>query len=1093
MFQRFILLLLTYNACFPLAELPAQQPDFKLLSPEKSGIDFINLLEEDSLRNVLNYQYLYNGGGVAAGDINNDGWCDLFFTGNAVPDQLYLNNGDGTFRNISTAAGINKNNGWSTGVAMADINNDGWLDIYVCRSGKFGTERRSNQLWMNNGNLTFTESAAAYGLDDDAQSTQAAFFDFDRDGDLDMFLLNHSVKQYSNFNVQELRNERDPKAGNKLYRNDGARFTDISAEAGIIGNPINFGLGVCITDIDNNGWPDIFCTSDYQEQDFLYLNLKNGTFAQVMQYATGHTSLFSMGTDFGDINNDGFVDFVVADMLPADNHRQKLLKGPQKYDAYQLGVNYGFHHQLMRNTLQLNNANGTFSEIGQLAGVQATDWSWAPLLADFNNDGFLDLYITNGYRRDFTNMDFLKYTYNEELNKAAAEGRTLSMLDLVNQMPSVKLSNYLYYNNGDLSYTDVTEKSGMHLPTFSNGAAYADLDNDGDLDVVVNNINETASIWINQSAGGFLTVQLKGPAFNPFGLGAKVIVEGRSGKQFRELYPVRGYQSSMDYKLHFGLGREFSVNVRIEWPDGQVQEVKQVRTQTHLVVDYADQSIQSNQPAPGLPVPLLEQKVLSNLNYSYAQNIYVDYKREPLLTWTFSNPGPDMASGDMNGDGITDVYISAAKGNSGLLLWGNKDGTLLPASTPPIAGPAPHDEAAVACFDADNDGDMDLLIAYGGNETALDSSNYLPVLLLNNGKGKFTAAPQQLPDIHISASCIRPCDMDGDGDLDLFIGAALLPGKYPLSTSSFLLENKGGFFEDITDRICPALRNAGMVTDAVWDDIDDNGFPDLLITGMWMPLRIFRQFDEGMSELIDNNGFSQYSGWWNCLLPFDADGDGDLDLLAGNTGTNFSYRASLEKPVQLYAKDFDGNGTIDPILCAYMGDTLFPMVSRDDLLDQINPLKKRFVRYASYADATMETIFPNVDLQSALLFRATTFETGIFFNEGNGRYVFRPLPLAAQFSPVRCAAALDANKDGQMDLLLAGNRMDVRPEVGRMDAGQGLLLRNIGMGLFTPLPFIESGVFLPDETTAISTLHLGKEQFLLVAGILYPLTIVKPK
>ncbi len=1093
MFQRFILLGAFYLTSCSGVHLLAQQTAFQPLAPEKSGIHFMNLLEEDSLRNVLNYQYLYNGGGVAAGDINNDGWCDLFFTGNAVSNRLYLNNGDGSFSDISATSGIGADNGWSTGVSMADVNNDGLLDIYVCRSGKFGTQRRSNLLYINNGNLTFTESAAAYGLDDDAQSTQAAFFDFDRDGDLDMFLLNHSVKQYSNFNVQELRNERDPKAGNKLYRNDGGHFTDISAAAGIIGNPINFGLGVCITDIDNNGWPDIFCTSDYQEQDFLYINLKNGTFAQVMQYATGHTSLFSMGADFGDVNNDGFVDFVVADMLPADNHRQKLLKGPQKYDAYQLGVSYGFHHQLMRNTLQLNNANGTFSEMGQLAGIQATDWSWAPLLADFNNDGLLDLYITNGYRRDFTNMDFLKYTYNEELNKAAAEGRTLSMLDLVNQMPSVKLSNYLFYNNGDLSFTDATQKSGMQIPTFSNGAVYADLDNDGDLDVVVNNINDTASVWMNQSKGGFLTVQLKGPAFNPFGLGAKVIVEGRSGKQIRELYPVRGYQSSMEYKLHFGLGREFSVNVRIEWPDGKVQEVQQVRTQTHLVVDYADQSVVSTKPAPALPVPVLEQNVLSDINYSYIPNTYVDYKREPLLTWTFSNPGPDMATGDMNGDGIADVYISAAKGSSGLLLWGNKGGSLIPASNLVIAGPAPHDEAAVACFDADNDGDMDLLIAYGGNEVAMDSSNYKPVLLLNNGRGDFMVATQQLPEMHISASCIRPCDIDGDGDIDLFIGAALLPGKYPLSTSSFLLENKKGFFEDITDKMCPALRNAGMVTDAFWDDTDANGLPDLILTGMWMPLRIFRQLDGGMSEYIDNTGFSQYSGWWNCLLPFDADGDGDTDVLAGNTGTNFSYRTGTEQPVQLYAKDFDGNGTIDPILCAYMGDTLFPMVSRDDLLDQINPLKKRFIRYAAYADATLEEIFPATNLESALHFEATTFETGVFINNGNGRYDFRPLPNAAQLSPVRCAAVLDANSDGYPDLLLAGNRMDVRPEVGRMDAGQGLLLRNNGKGFFTPLPFIDSGVYLPGETTAISSMQLGKEHFLLIAGIIYPLTIVKPK
>ena len=1053
---------------------------FKSLPSEKTGINFMNELIEDSLLNILNYQYLYNGGGVAVGDLNNDGWSDIYFTGNQSDDALYLNNGDWTFTDISASSGINKISGWSTGVTMEDVNSDGYLDIYVCRSGKFGEARRSNKLFINNKDLTFTEQASDYGLDDAAFSTQAAFLDYDKDGDPDLFLLNHSVKQYSNFNIDQLRNQRDPQAGNKLYRNDGGRFVDVSEAAGIIGNPINFGLGVVITDFDNNGWPDIFCTNDYQEQDFFYLNNGDGTFSQVMQYATGHTSLFSMGADFGDVNNDGFVDFVVADMLPEDPFRRKMLKGPQKYDAYQMSVAYGFHHQFMRNTLQINNANGTFSEVGQYAGIHSTDWSWSPLLADFDNDGFQDLYVTNGYLRDFTNMDFLKYTYNEELTKAASSGKEVNMLDLINKMPSVKLTNYLYINEEDLNFENITSTSGIDIPSFSNGAAYADLDNDGDLDLIVNNLNDTAFVFQNNSSNAFLTVKLKGPDYNPLGLGAKVSVYGKSMRVTRELYPTRGYQSCMEHRLHFGLGKEFVVDLQVEWPDGKVQVIKNVRSNSSITIDHKDKSGSEENLTPEFPPKMFTTTDAIPQDIIYKNNVYIDFKREPLLTWTFSDPGPSIAVADFNGDGLEDFYFSAPKDGSGKLVIQNKGGKFEVLSTI-TDEPAPHDEIAVQALDVDNDGDFDLVIAYGGNEVELNN-NYHPQLLINDGKGNFSVSKSGMPEIEISASCVVPGDFDADGDMDLFIGAKLLPGKYPLSTSSYVLRNDGGKYTDITATFCPALTNAGMITDAVWMDADQNGDLDLIVTGMWMPVRVFLQNNGTTAEQIDPEGMTAHYGWWNCLIALDADGDGDEDLFAGNTGNNFAYSTNMDYPVELYAMDFDGNGVIDPIICRRGKDGIHPLVSRDDLLEQINPLKKRFVRYETYSNAKLaEDIFPDTDLNNAIKLKATTFESTIFLNNGLGGFSASELPASVQLAPVQCAASEDINQDGKGDLFLAGNKMNVRPEVGRMDAGQGLFLQSSPSG-YQSLKGWESGIYIPFEASSLNWIVVNGKKHLLVAG-----------
>jgi hypothetical protein len=1080
---RFLTLFIAIIGLITHARAQYTAPLFELTDPLATGVVFHNTLNEDEERNVLQYQYFYNGGGIAAGDLNNDGLCDLYFCGNDVPDRLYINKGGWRFEDISAKAGIYGKTGWSTGAVMADVNADGYLDIYVCRSGKYDTDARRNQLFINNKNNTFTERAAEFGLDDPAQSTMAAFFDYDVDGDLDMFLLNHSVTQYSNFNVQELRNQRDPMAGNKLYRNDAGKFIDVSAQAGIIGNPINFGLGVAITDFNNDGYPDIFCTNDYQEQDFFYLNNANGTFTQILQYATGHTSLFSMGTDFGDINNDGLSDLFVADMLPATNHRQKMLKGPLKFDAYQLGIEYGFHHQLMRNTLQLNNGNGTFSEIGMMAGVAATDWSWASLFADFDNDGWQDLFVTNGYRRDFTNMDFLKFTYNDELNKAAAQGKEVDMLDLVNKMPSVKIPNYIYKNNQDLTFSDKSTSWGVDQPSFSNGAVYADLDNDGDLDLAVNNLNDTAFLYRNTASKGFLTVEFKGTARNPFGIGCKVTVQGDDLFMVRELYPSRGYQSAMESKLYFGLGAAYLVDVQVEWPGGKKQLFKNVKANSRLIIKEKEAGIDHNGITPIIQKPLLSMLEPTALPAQYVNNSYIDFKREPLLTFSFSDPGPRMAIGDVNGDGRDDVFYTAAKGKQSLLYMQQTGETLTPAAVQPFMEPNPHDMSDAVWIDVDSDQDLDLIAVYGGNETELNAVNYKPVMLLNDGKGVFTQSAVGLPDLHLSASCIRPSDFDQDGDVDLFIGAAILPGKYPLSTSSYLLRNEGGVFIDVTDFLCPVLRNAGMVTDAQWALLDGDALPDLLVTGLWMPVRVFLQTEEGMEEQIHADGMQSASGWFSCLVPGDVDGDGDTDFLAGNTGLNTPFRATENKPLNLFAMDFDHNGTVDPIIAAYQGDTCYPLVGRDDLLDQINPLKKRFVRYEQYADVSVQEIFPKLDWNAVFKLEANNLATCLLINEGDGVFSVDSLPFEAQMFPVRSATFGDVNRDGRTDLIMAGNRLGVRPDVGRMDAGQGLVILQDENGEWQTAPYLVSGLYAPGEITDMKWLTLGMERFLLIAGV----------
>ncbi len=1061
----------------------AQNTYFTLKSPLLTQVTFNNQLIENETINVLAYQYLYNGGGVAVGDLNNDGLPDLFFSGNMVSDKLYINKGNLIFNDITQQAGLTKTTGWSCGVTMVDINSDGLLDIYVCRTGPFSTANRCNKLYINNGDLTFTDKAKEYGLNDSAFSTQAAFFDMDMDGDLDMFLLNHAVTQTRGFSLQEIRNQRDIYAGNKLFRNENNHFIDISAEAGIYGSPINFGLGIVIGDINNDNYPDIFVTNDYNETDFLYLNNTNGTFTETLQTAFGHTSNFSMGCDLADINNDGLLDLFVVDMLPEDNYRQKILQGPTRYDKYQIAVDYGYGHQVMHNTLQINNGNGSFSEIANSAGIAATDWSWAPLIADFDNDGFQDIYITNGYRRDFTDMDFMKYTYADEEKIAFTQGKKINTLALVEKMPSVKVSNYMYSGNKNLVFENKTSSWGLNKPSFSNGAIYADLDNDGDLDIVINNINDTAFIYENNSNtfnnNHFLEIQLIGEKQNINAIGSRVIISAKGKTLTREVMPTRGYASSTEAILHFGLGDVDAVDLEIIFSDKKSLTLNNIPTNQRIII--AENQAQITDKASQNKKQLFKDESNTVLLYKHKKENYIDFKREPLLPYKLSDCGPALAKGDINGDKIFDIYIGASKNNKGQLFLGDEAEIFIPLNCSAISNDSIFNDVDAQFFDADNDGDLDLFVVSGGNTSPENSENYQDRLYINDGTGQFVHSVNNIPQNKNSNACIKTCDFDGDGDEDIFIGGKLIPRKFPLSPPSLILENQGGFFTDVTEKICQPLLTAGMINDALWVDVNQDNKPDLILVGDWMPIRIFINKGNRFEEATEQYTLANTSGWWNTIAAADMDNDGDLDLVVGNRGTNNQIRASIEKPVLLYNYDFDSNGSIDPILTYFYNDNIaHPYASHDDLLDQIPMLKKKFIFYKDYGNATIQTLFPELNINQIPTLKTEIFES-VYLEQQNGKFILHQLPRQAQWFNINSILLNDFNGDGNLDIIAAGNNYDIRPELGRIDAGYGLFLSGDGKGNFNTISSSESGLYILGETKNIQLIEMKGKKYIIIA------------
>jgi len=1056
-------------------------PLFTLLNAEKTGIHFSNDLQEGINTNVMVYEYFYNGGGVALGDVNGDGLQDIYFTANMKDNKLYLNKGNMQFEDVSVDAGVSGRPGpWKTGVTMVDINGDKKLDIYVCYSGKLRGEKRRNELfinggWDNKGLPHFSEQGALYGLADSSYSTQAAFFDYDRDGDLDMLLLNHSIVRRTTLDeptIQSLLKQNDHLSGLKLFKNNDNKFIEVTAEAKILSTVLSHGLGVAVSDVNGDGWPDFYISNDYLEPDFLYINNKDGTFTDRLQASLGHTSFFSMGNNISDINNDGLTDILTLDMLPEDNHRQKLLFAPDNYEKIDINLRSGFYHQFMSNMLHVNNGNGSFSEVAQLSGISNTDWSWAPLIADYDNDGWKDLYVTNGYLRDYTNMDFLKYMGDYLQNRQVMRK---DLLDLVHAMPSSNVVNYMLQNDGKLGFKNTTEQWGMNQASNSNGAAYADLDNDGDLDLVVNNINEAAFIYQNNTnkelKNHYLGVKLEGAGLNTDGIGAKVVLYHNGLKQFLEQVPSRGYQSSVSPLLHFGLGATNTIDsLVVVWQSGKQQTIQ--APATDKLITLRETEANKLFQVPIMPATLFRE-VKPLIAYADKGTTINDFKRQPLLLNPLSFSGPCLVKGDANKDGLEDVYVGGGDAQPGKIFVQQRGGKFVETKQTAFGNDMNCEDADAVIFDANGDGHNDLYVASGGYHNYTPNDPLLQDrLYMNDGKGNYTKALNALPQLPGSKSCVRVADINGDNFPDLFVGSRVIPGRYPESASSFILINdgKGNFKEETTTR-APFLKDAGMVTDAAWVDMNRDNILDLVMVGEWMPVTILvnkkGRLENNTTQFLPGS----YSGWWNKLLVGDFNKDGQPDLVIGNQGLNTQCKVSDKQPAEMYYKDFDDNGSVDPILCFYIKDTSYPYVFRDELLDQMSNMRTRFADYKSYADATLNDIFTKEELKDAGHLTANRLKTSYFESGDDGKLHEKELPLAVQFAPVFTITSLDFDKDGNEDLLFCGNMNHARLRFGKYDANYGVLLKGDGKGNFTYISQQQSGFNLRGDVRSVLKLN----------------------
>lgn len=1063
-----------------LAMENSQAQLFRPLSPKETGIQFSNDINETENLNVLAYEYFYNGGGVAVGDINNDGLEDIFFTANMKPAKLFLNLGGLKFRDITKEAGVEgRANAWKTGVTMADVNGDGLLDIYVCYSGKVSDDARRNQLFINKGNGKFSEEAKRFGLDDKSYSTQAAFFDYDNDGDLDMFLLNHSTKKIDNMELARYRDEVDSLAGNKLYENQNNHFVDVSAKAGIRRNPLTFGLGIAVADINKDGWQDVYVSNDYNEPDYLYINNHGGSFKEESQQCLSHLSHFSMGVDIADFNNDALPDIMTLDMLPEDNKRQKLLQLQENYESFQLMQSQGLYKQYMRNMLHLNNGDGTFSEIAQASGVSNTDWSWSPLFADFDNDGYKDLFITNGYLRDYTNKDFLRYWGDYKVKKAMDREPT-KLMDLVTAMPSTTLYNYIFKNNKDLTFTNKKGDWGMTDPGISSGAVYVDLDNDGDLDLIVNRINSNAGIYQNmqqeQKKTNFLSIKLRYKNANSNAVGSKVYVYSNGIEQYEEVNPAHGYLSCLPLAAHFGLGDATKVDsIKIIWPDNTTQFLTNVLANQFLKIAYSNDVRPINTNAATKTVFSKAKSIIDYSNVSFDEN---DFKRQPLMLFMYSKTGPVTAKADVNKDGLEDLFISGDKSTPGKIYLQQKGGTFTAINGLNIGDEQNSATSAAAFADVNNDGFVDLYVAKGGyslfepNTPALQDELYI-----NDGKGAFNPSTEALPDISASAkSCVRACDYDNDGDIDFFVGGRVVPGRYPMTPTIYLLNNDGkGKFTIINT----SFSDVGMVTDAQWCDLNNDGRKDLILCGEFMPITVFINTTTGFTDKTKDYFSAPDNGLWFSLTVADVDKDGKPDIIAGNLGRNTQIHFSSKEPAELYFADFDGNGSIDPFLNCYVQGTSYPFVSRDELNDQIYAMRKKFTSYKDYSGAVISNIFSADDLAKAGKLTATECNTVCYLNR-NSRFEKAILPLEAQFSVVTKIIADDFDKDGKPDLLLLGNHSDNRLKIGSIDANYGCLLKGDGKGGFTYEPQTVSGLSIKGDVKSAETMQVGNEKYICI-------------
>lgn len=1038
---------------------PKAKAAFELLTSKTTGLDFSNTLKATDSFNMFNYMYFYNGAGVGAGDLNNDGLVDLFFASNQAQNSLFLNKGKLQFKEVTKQAGIPQDSSWSTGVSVVDINNDGLLDIYVCRVGHYENLASQNQLLVctgidKEGIPHYADSATAYGLNFSGFSTQAMFFDADVDGDLDMFLLNHSIHQNGTFGERKnFLGTYNELSGDRFYRNNNGKFTDETKTCGINSSAIGYGLGVCAGDIDLDGYPDIYIGNDFHENDYLYINKHDGTFSDELTQRIMHTSQFSMGVDVADANNDGFPEIVSMDMLPKDPYILKRSLGEDAYDIFQFKIRSGYNHQYARNCLQLNNTNGTFSETGVYSGVHATDWSWAPLWMDFDNDGLKDLFISNGIPKRLNDIDYVNYITNDDIQQKIRDHNLGEKeMAVVNSFPEIKLPNQFFRNSGNMKFEDVNSTVNGDVNTFSNGAVYADLDNDGDLDIVVNNINDPVMVYRNkanddQSHPSF-SLKLKGPQQNRNAIGTKLLIYKDSGQvSLYEKFPVRGFQSSMEIPLQAGLYHQRIDSAFIIWPDNGYEKLAVPVKDTVLALQYKKglplfdyASLRKNQ----LQWPVAENVTKqSGIQFIHEENQFIEFNREQLLPRMYSTEGPALAIGDVNRDGLEDVFIGAVRNKIPALFIQDKSGTFSLSRQPYLELDSTYEDVSACFTDVNNDSFPDLVIASGGNEFFGKDEHLLPRLYINDTKGGFYKQANAFDKIFSTASVVVPTDINGDGYNDLFIGSRAVPYAYGKMPESFLLlNNRNGSFTKTY--LLPDSGRIGFVTNASWTDMDQDGDADLVVSKEWGGIDIY---------LNNKNGFTQKPvtenhGWWNCAIPFDADGDGDMDILAGNLGLNSRLKASPAEPVQMYYNDFDDNGQAEQVLSYYVSGREIPFANKDELQRQMPFLKKKFLYAGDLAKASLKEIFPEAKMKTALKYTATDMASCLFINDGDKGFRRMELPWHMQLTPLRDAAITDINKDGRPDIIPAMNYYDNNIQMGRYDAGYGSVLFNMGDGNF---------------------------------------------
>jgi hypothetical protein len=1049
---------------------------FELLPAEKTGVDFSNTIKESTYFNHYYYSHIYIGSGVAIGDINNDGLADVFFGGNQVPDKLYLNKGGFKFEDITQNSKLAINSGWTWGVTMADVNADGYLDIYVSRNGNSeNPSDRRNQLYINNQDLTFTESAIKYGLADVGFSTQAVFFDMDNDGDLDMYQVNQLADKKLLL-INKIPKEQFKYFKDRLYRNDNGKYTDVSKAVGI-SRDVAYGLSVNATDFNNDGWMDLYVANDYAEPDFMYYNNGDGTFTNVINEKLKHITQLSMGSDSGDLNNDGLIDLVTTDMTPEDHYRSKTNMASMSTERFNHLFEAGAHRQYMTNTMQINTGMGSFSDIANMAGTAFTDWSWASLVVDLDNDGWKDIIVTNGIKKDVDNND-----YSIKLRKLDSDTTADDLFELSQAAPSQPIANYVYKNKKELQFEKITKDWGFDTPSFSNGMAYGDLDNDGDLDVITNNIDAPAFVYENKATGNFLKINLEGSEKNKFGIGAKAIIHHNGKKQIGVNTVTRGFLSSVEHGLFFGLGKDTEVEkIEVHWPNGKTNVFKNVSANQVIIADIANakQIKQKKNNVASLFTKVENTSI--GLNFVHKENEFDDWQEQILLPHRLSQNGPFSTTADVNNDGLEDLFVGGAKDQPGILYLQNQEGKFSKSTSQPWSSDRVSEDLGCLFFDADGDDDLDLYVASGGNEFKLGDNALLDRLYLNDGKGNFRKDSRALPSIKVSSQSVISSDIDKDGDLDLFVGTRLIPGKYTFPADSYLLLNENGTFKKATPERAPALQKIGMVTDAVFSDINKDGQDDLMIVGEWMDIKILINYDGSFIDKSSEFGLENTRGIWWSITAADLDGDGDDDYVLGNLGKNNKFKASKEHPFKVYANDFDDNGTNDVVLAKFYKDDYVPLRGRECTSQQMPYIGEKFKDFHSFASSKLFEILPENKLDKAVVYEIESFESIVLFNN-NTSFKKQTLPNAAQVSPIKSSIIKDVNGDAFMDIVVVGNHYGVEVETTRYDAGYGAVLLGGSDGTFEFINPTKSGFYVPYDSRHISKITVNNAEMIVVTS-----------